>query len=222
MKKFKCEIRSWANIDLMSKRVSEKIIASGYEPDTIIGVTRGGWVPARNLCDLIGVKELLGLKIEHWGVTANPDGKARITHRIHEDLTGKRVLLVDDITDTGESLKLAKEYIEGLNPKELKVVTLQYLTGSGFTPDFWAETIDAKSDWKWIIYPWNVMEDLCNLTGNILEENGRDVEGIREAFKENYQLELDEKKIKETLEEMKRRNMAFETSEGWRKIECSE
>lgn len=216
MKKFKCEIRSWENTDLMSKRVSEKIIAGGYDPDTIIGVTRGGWVPARNLCDLIGVKELLGLKIEHWGVTANPDGKARITHRIHEDLSGKRVLLVDDITDTGESLKLAKEYIEGLGPVELKTATLQYLTGSGFTPDYWAETIDSEKNWTWIIYPWNITEDLCNLAGNIIEDGGLGIEGVKKAFKENYQLDLDDGKVKETLEEMKRRGMATEIEGCWR------
>lgn len=218
MKKFRCELRSWENIDLLSKQVSEKIIASGFEPDAIIGVTRGGWVPARNLCDLIGVKELLGLKIEHWGVTANPDGKARITHPINADLKGKKTLLVDDITDTGESLKLAKEYVQKLHPKELKVATLQYLTGSSFTPDYWAETIDSKNNWTWVIYPWNATEDLCNLTGNIIEEKAGTIEEIRKAFKENYQLDLGTERVKKTLEEMKRRKMAAEDGKNWRRI----
>ena len=62
---------------------------------------------SRVLCDYLGVKDLVSLKIEHWGVTATPDGKAQIKYPFDIDLTGKNVLVVDDITDTGESMIIA-------------------------------------------------------------------------------------------------------------------
>jgi len=49
MKKFQCELRSWDDMWDLSKEVVKKIRDSGYNPDFIIGVTRGGWVPAMNL-----------------------------------------------------------------------------------------------------------------------------------------------------------------------------
>ena len=109
---FECEIMSWELFNTLAKNVATKIKDSGYNPDFIVGLARGGWVLSRVLCDYIGVKDLVSLKVEHWGVTATQDGKAQIKYPFDIDLAGRRVLIVDDITDTGESMLIAEEYVK--------------------------------------------------------------------------------------------------------------
>ena len=89
---FECEVMDWSLFYVLSKNVAKKVNSSGYKPDIIIGLARGGWVLARVLCDLVGVKDLVSLKVEHWGVTATPDGKAKLKYPFDINLTGKKVL----------------------------------------------------------------------------------------------------------------------------------
>ncbi len=202
--KFKCEFRSWENIYALSRIVARKIRASGWEPDIVIGITRGGWVPARNLCDFLGIKDLLGVKIEHWGITATPDGEAKLKWPLNVDLRGKKVLVVDDITDTGKSMLTAVEHVKTLNPKEIRTATLLHIKDSKFIPDYFAEEIE----WKWIIFPWNVTEDLINLVSNYLDEKEMaEINEVLDGLKEWYDIELTEEQLKEVLEEMEVRKM---------------
>ena len=50
-------------------------------------------------------------------------------------IEGKRVLIVDDIVDTGESMIIAKTYVESMNPREVRTVSLQYIGSSKLDPD---------------------------------------------------------------------------------------
>ena len=127
---FECEVMDWNLFYNLAKKVAKKVNKSGFKPDLIIGLARGGWVLARVLCDLVGVKDLLSLKVEHWGVTATPNGKAQLKYPLNIDLTRKKVLVVDDITDTGESLNLAVEHIKSLKSSEIKTATLRHITSS--------------------------------------------------------------------------------------------
>ncbi len=202
--RFKCELRSWENIYQLSRQVARKIRQSGWQPDMIIGITRGGWVPARNLCDFLGIQDLLGLKVEHWGITATPDGEARLKYPIKVDLTGRKVLVVDDITDTGKSMMTAVDYVKKLNPAEIRTAALLHIKDSKFLPDYYAEEIE----WKWIIFPWNVTEDLINLVSNFLDEKEiAEINEVIDGLKEWYDIELDEEQINEVIAEMEFRKL---------------
>ena len=169
--KFECELMDWKLFDQLAETVAEKIINSGYNPNIIVGIARGGWVLSRILCDYMGVKDLLSLKVEHWGITATPDGKAQLKWPLKIALDGRRVLVVDDITDTGESMTVAIEYLKTLNPGEIRSATLRHIKGSKFIPDYFGDEIT----WRWVIFPWNYTEDMCNILPNVLERN-RDIE----------------------------------------------
>ena len=202
---FECEIMSWDYFYKLSKIVAEKIKASGYNPDLIVGLARGGWCLARVLCDFLGVKDLVSLKVEHWGITATPDGKAKLKHPFSMDLTGRKVLVVDDITDTGESMMISVNYIKSLNPREVRTATLRHIEGSKFKPDYYAEDIS----WRWVIFPWNFIEDLCNLIDQIRSEvkDPKDLAEFKRKLKENFKIDVDEETIEEILRELDRRKI---------------
>ena len=162
---FKCNLLNWTDVFNLAKAAAKKIEDSGYRPDFIVALARGGLVPARTLSDLLGIKDVAAIKVEHWGVTARPDKKAHIAHGINVDLSGRKVLIVDDITDTGESMRVAIDAVQKLNPAEIRTVALQHINGSKHVPDYYAEEIQT---WTWMIYPWNFVEDLTNLLGKLL------------------------------------------------------
>jgi len=202
---FECEIMSWDYFYKLSKIVAEKIKSSSFNPDLIVGLARGGWCLARVLCDFLGVKDLVSLKVEHWGITATPDGKAKLKYPFSMDLTGRNVLVVDDITDTGESMMISVNYVKSLNPREVRTATLRHIEGSKFKPDYYAEDIS----WRWVIFPWNFIEDLCNLIDQIRSEvkDPKDLAEFKRKLKENFKIDVDEETIEEILRELDRRKI---------------
>ena len=199
--KFECEVMDWDGFQSLAEETARKIVESGYEPDFMVGLARGGWVLSRVLCDYVGIKDLMSLKVEHWGVTATPDGKARIKYPFDVDLTGRRVIVVDDITDTGQSLTVATEYVKTLNPLEVRTASLQHITGSKFTPDYYGDEIS----WRWVIFPWNYVEDMCNIIQKI-EERGVPISEIKDRLKSDHKIEVDQSEVDRIREEIKRRN----------------
>jgi len=200
MERFKCELLSWDYVRSLSETVAEKIKPE-FRPDIIIGVTRGGWVPAISLSDLLGVKDLLALKVEHWGITATKSGKAELKFPLQTGIEGNKVLLVDDLTDTGESLKVSLKHLKEFNPSEIKTATLIHKSQSEFVPDFYAE---EREEWKWLIFPWNLNEDLTNLIKRILDKKP-DISPIelRGEMKEEFDLNIDEETLRDIAEVIK-------------------
>jgi hypothetical protein len=191
----------WYRFQLLAEKTARKVVDSGYKPDIIVGLARGGWVLSRVLCDYLGVKDLVSLKVEHWGVTATPDGKARIKYPFNIDLSGYKVLVVDDITDTGLSMIAAMSYVNTLNPLVVKTATLQHITGSQFTPDYYGE----KISWCWVIFPWNYIEDISNIIMKI-DKNGVTDSEIAERLKSDHRIEANQGEIKRIRNEIRRRN----------------
>lgn len=181
-----------------AKIVTDKIRKSKYRPDLIVAVSRGGLVPARILCDLLVIKNCLSMKVDHWGITATKDGKAKISYGLNISLSGKKVLLVDDITDTGQSMEISKLHLLGLNPDKLKTATLIHLTNSKYVPDYYGH----EREWAWIVFPWNMHEDLVNLIKKLGYE-GKTTELIQKELKKKFDLDASSEEIQDSLERIK-------------------
>ncbi|MFW9792913.1 MAG: phosphoribosyltransferase, partial [Candidatus Thorarchaeota archaeon] len=160
-----CYVLDFDDIYNYAYQTAEMIKRSGWRPEAIVGIARGGWVHARIQCDLLGIKDLFSVKIDHWGVTATKDGKAKLTCPLTGDVEGKNVLVVDDITDTGESLTMAVEHVKEKGPAEVRSATLMHIAGSKFVPDYFG----VEVAWAWEIWPWNFYEDLSSLITKIFE-----------------------------------------------------
>ena len=195
MEKFNCLVLGWDDMSRLVDRASESIMKSDFHPDVIVGISRGGLVPARLFCDNLMVKSCFSLKVDHWGLTATKDGAAKLTHPLNKDLTGMRVLLVDDITDTGQSIQLARDHLITCNPKEVRTATLYNLVGSKFKPDFCGE----EKEWSWMIFPWNFKEDMVNIIKKINEGSDVSVDRIKSELKSGYGIDMDNSGIKNIL-----------------------
>jgi hypoxanthine phosphoribosyltransferase len=163
---------SWQEIVEWSRGLARKIKEAGYKPTVIIAVARGGYVPARLLCDFLGVENLLSIQSQHWTEAAKAAERAILKFPYKVDLRGHRALLVDDIIDTGETVMLAKDYIlKEWHPDELKVAALQWISSvAKFKPDFYY--IEVK-EWAWFQYPWTRLEDVTQFLRRMLREEAK-------------------------------------------------
>jgi hypothetical protein len=182
----------------------------------VIGLTRGGWVPARVICDHLQVKKLYAVKTEHWGITANTDGKALLTQELNASIAGESVLIVDDITDTGESLILAESHLKKMGLKEVRTATLLHITHSKKEPDYYEVEV-PEEDWTWFIFPWNLHEDLRTILPKTLYE-GKTEDDIRKAFKEQFQIDVSEDLIRGTLKDLEASGTAKRSGRTWHKL----
>jgi hypoxanthine phosphoribosyltransferase len=190
----------WTLFSSLAKKVASKIIDSGYKPDFMVGLARGGWVLSRVLCDYLGIKDLVSLKVEHWGLTATPDGKAQLKYPFDIDLTDREVLVVDDITDTGESMMISVDYVKKKNPAEVRTATLRHIIGSKFIPDYYGDEIT----WRWVIFPWNYVEDMCNIISKV-NKGIKNPKDIKKNLREYFKINVSEDEISEILGELDRR-----------------
>lgn len=212
--KFKCVITNWDYIYDLCRRVANDVKRSGYKPDTIIALARGGWFAGRVLCDFLGLNDLTSLKIEHYVGTANAGGGPSIKYPLADNaVAGKRVLIVDDITDTGKSIAHSKEYVSKQNPKEVRTAVLQYLYTSEIKPDYCGEVVQ---EWGWIVYPWNFIEDMIDIISRLMAKEKQsewNVEKIRAGFLKYHNMDpisfeiAQPNRMEEILDEMVRRGV---------------
>jgi hypoxanthine phosphoribosyltransferase len=134
------------------------------------------------------VRRLVSVRAQHWGVTATPDGTAKLTEGLSGPVEGQKVLVVDDITDTGESLSLATAHVAEQHPARLETAAFLHIAHSKFVPTYYAEEI-PRTGWVWVVFPWNYWEDLAALATKAAEF-GRGVSTIRETLRTRSGLDV--------------------------------
>jgi hypoxanthine phosphoribosyltransferase len=144
---------SFEEAEFALSSIARSIQESGFHPDTIVGISRGGLVPARLLSDLLDVRDVRILIVSFYDSPGKTLREPQIPYPLPGGIRGKNVLLVDDISDTGSSMKAAMEHLLSLSPKSIKGASIHLKETSSFTPDFFF----AKST-KWIVYPWEKEE----------------------------------------------------------------
>lgn len=199
MPRIPVKLVSWNDIVDWSWGLAKVIEKDGYVPDVVIAISRGGYVPARLLCDFLGIENLISIQSQHWTEAAKKGEKAIIKFEYTIDLSGYNALLVDDIIDTGESVILAKNFIVNRwKPKELRVAALQWISPvAKIKPDYYY--IEVK-EWVWFQYPWTRLEDVTQFINRMLfevkKESNKDLwslDEIRKSFYEWYGIVVDDR-----------------------------
>ena len=160
------EAPTWNQIYNMLLNLAEKIIQDKFKPDLIAGVSRGGWPPARVLSDLMENPNLANVRAEFYSGVAETKGEPVLTQPVSASVAGKKVLIVDEVADTGKSLKLIKEHIIENGAVKVRVATIYYKPQSAVKPDYY-----EKETSSWIVFPWEIKETIrkiveeCKLNG---------------------------------------------------------
>ena len=176
------KVLTWDEIISMSIKLGNIVKKSGYNPNYLIGVARGGLVPLRIISDFFNNNNVFIVNVKLYEDIARKAENVRFLQGIDEDISGHNVLVIDDVADTGVTLKAVVDYIrDNLKPKELKVATLHYKPWSVIKPDYYLSEVK-----DWIVYPWEYVETIRSLTKKLEsgEFSGEEKENAERALKE--------------------------------------
>lgn len=151
---------TWGKAVQLCYRLAKKIADSGYRPDVVISVMRGGVVPALVISDILNVDSFYAIRVKHWGIAEEVYPTPVVEQLPQGRVEERKVLVVDEVADTGKTLEVATREILKLHPKEIKSAVLHLKPTSVVVPDYYAEKLGK---WVWIFYPWSLAETLISL-----------------------------------------------------------
>ena len=144
---------SWDNIESSCEFVRNKMVKDNYHPDVIIGLLRGGVIPARILADYFNILvDFFAIDVKMYDGMGIKKEKA-IIRSFHFDIPEeKRLLVVDDIWDSGKTMEAILTVLKGRN---VKTATLLWRKSAEKKPDYYG---DSVGDGIWTIFPWEKCE----------------------------------------------------------------
>ena len=175
---------SWQDIEAMCMTIVTDMYTSGYKPDYIVGITRGGNIPATIISNMTGIPcEALKVSLrdddsdsesncwmsdDAFGVVPEED-RALYKSRFDPGMR-KKILIVDDINDTGSTFNwIRDDWQSNCFPNEKDVwdiiwgntvkfaVLTENLASDFHHTNFYAHEINKAEDDVWLVYPWEAV-----------------------------------------------------------------
>ncbi|MDO5736791.1 MAG: phosphoribosyltransferase [Propionibacteriaceae bacterium] len=145
------EVLTWAELGEVTDHLARQIADSGFRPDVVVAIARGGLVLAGSITYALDVKLVDAINVEFY-LDVNetrPDPILLAPMLDSESIADQKILLVDDVADSGRTLALVLKLLRGFGA-DVRSAVLYTKPRSIVTPDFsWRHT-DA-----WITFPWS-------------------------------------------------------------------
>lgn len=145
------EVMTWELFGRATRELAQTIVDSGFEPEIVIAVARGGLLPAGALSYALGVKLSDAINVEFYTDVHEtlPDPVLLEPLLDMNSIQGKQLIVVDDVADSGRTLKMVLDILENAGAVARSAV-LYSKSQSVVSPDFvWKRTDD------WIVFPWS-------------------------------------------------------------------
>src|SRR6059058_4331123 len=142
---------SWDDLGRGARELSQAVADDGYRPDMILGIARGGLLVGGAIGYALGVKNTFTMSVEFYTGVDERLELPMLLPPIPDlvDLHEERVLIADDVADTGQTLVLVKDFLEG-KVAEVKIAVLYEKPRSIVQCEYVWERTD-----RWIVFPWS-------------------------------------------------------------------
>ena len=142
---------TWAELGSAARALGEEAVADGYRPDMVLGVARGGLLVAGAVAYALGVKNTFTVNVEFYTGVDERLPMPIILPPVPElvELEEARILLADDVADTGQTLALVKDFCAG-KVGEVRAAVLYEKPHSIVH----CEYVWRRTD-RWIDFPWS-------------------------------------------------------------------
>ena len=179
---------TWEQMGQVYLDLGAKILMNNGVFDTLVTLAKGGWTWSRTMADILKIDELASFKLTVYD-PSQPGKKLPkpvLETPLAIPLIGKRVLLFDDVDDTGETLEFSLKYLSNFGALSITTATLFHKPHSKFKPDFFGAETSA-----WVIFPHERREGIVGLARK-WRNNGLDMKTIKDRLVE---IGLPEKEI---------------------------
>jgi uncharacterized protein len=141
--------------------VARQVESDSWRPDFLVGIGRGGLVPAAYLSHRTGIPML---SVDHSSGEPGfaDDLLAKLAAKMRQ---GLHILIVDDINDSGTTIAFLRDAIAtyGGIADRLRIAVLINNVRSRARADYWSETIDRQEDKRWFVFPWEAVAPRAEL-----------------------------------------------------------
>ena len=148
------EVLGWDEFGQASRDLAQTIVDDGFQVDVVVAIARGGLLLAGSIAYALGAKSCGALNVEFYtGVGERLPDPIVLPPMLDEaSLAGKRVLLVDDVSDSGRTLAMAVKMLEATGA-DVRSVVLYTKPGTVHEPAYtWRRTP------LWITFPWSALD----------------------------------------------------------------
>tara|TARA_Y100000768_G_C23933847_1_gene661549 strand:+ start:513 stop:1037 length:525 start_codon:yes stop_codon:yes gene_type:complete len=158
-------IIDWKQYNLITEKLAIQIFQSGYKPDMLIGIMRGG-APIIDVLSRIFKLKCAYLAVESYSGKGIEDQQGELVFSREMSSTVQEmrgnILLCDDLSDTGVTLNRSIDWLKKYPPlkgniKDIKTAVLWKKKDSTFQPDFCAQKLDGN---PWIVQPFERYEEI--------------------------------------------------------------
>lgn len=149
----------WSDVENTAKKIIVQMKEENFVPDIIISIARSGLIPAALISYALGNKELYVIKVDfskNQKISYRQDmrEKPKISQDMSKEIEGLKVLVVDEMVVSGETLKLVSNYLAMKHPAEVKYAVLYKQPWSQFQPSYCG--VEVK---QWPIFPWKRLHE---------------------------------------------------------------
>ena len=146
-------IPKWEEIEEGILTITERMLSDDFVPDVIVAILTGGVIPAKLMSDVLGIKSMRYIDVKLYKGVNSRENKPIVRAVYVDSLENKKVLVIDDVSDTGETLDFVGNVIAMFNPSLVRTATIFVKPWSRKYPDYYYKVVD-----KWIIFPWDKWE----------------------------------------------------------------
>jgi uncharacterized protein len=139
---------SWEFFGELCRVLAVRIATSGYRPEIVVGIAKAGVIPGAVVASILRC-DFYSLKISRNEGAERVRERPRILSAAPPEARGRRVLIVDEICTTGDTLRIALNALRQVQPAELRSATSLVKQG-GYRPDFHALETGAT-----VVFPWD-------------------------------------------------------------------
>jgi uncharacterized protein len=145
------ERMTWPDLGDGARELAAQVVADGWAPDLILGIARGGLLTAGALSYALEIKNTFTINVEFYTGIDERLPVPMLLPPVPDpvDLHDQRVLIADDVADTGQTLALVKAFIAG-KVREARVAVLYEKPRSIVN----CEYVWRRTD-RWIDFPWS-------------------------------------------------------------------
>jgi uncharacterized protein len=153
------EVMTWDELGEGTRELAEAVWNDGYRPDIILAIARGGLLVAGALSYALGVKNTFTMNVEFYTGVNERLEMPMILPPVPDlvDFSETQVLIADDVADTGATLELVREFLEG-KVAETRCAVLYEKPRSSVK----CEYVWRRTD-RWIDFPWSVRAPVSEL-----------------------------------------------------------
>ena len=139
---------SWDLFGELCRALAVRVANSDFEPDLVVGIAKAGVIPGAVIASMLQC-DFFSMKISRREGGAVVSDRPKILSEAPRQAAERRVLVVDEISTSGETLRLALNTLRNVRPLEIRTAA-SFVRVNGYKPDFFAVETDST-----IIFPWD-------------------------------------------------------------------